>query len=161
MMKDRPSEDLSSAGQDGAEFDDSTVVYGEVSRRPTTRAENFWDDFEEVCKSAGPDWHAVATNAWAFGPQSVGTCVLIDARKGGPFDSVNPASQSTGIQKDHLNQDIENTIETGFQIATFRGPLCAEPVEGWHTMSKNLKSIRRLSPKETTLPVAKHRSLVR
>ena len=25
---------------------------------------------------------------------------------------------------------IENGVETGFQIATFRGPLCAEPVEG-------------------------------
>ena len=27
-------------------------------------------------------------------------------------------------------QDFENSIETGFQIATLRGPLCAEPVEG-------------------------------
>lgn len=32
--------------------------------------------------------------------------------------------------KDRLIQDFENSIETGFQIATLRGPLCAEPVEG-------------------------------
>lgn len=25
---------------------------------------------------------------------------------------------------------VENSIETGFQIATFKGPLCAEPVDG-------------------------------
>jgi ribosome assembly protein 1 len=25
---------------------------------------------------------------------------------------------------------LETSIETGFQIATFQGPLCAEPVEG-------------------------------
>lgn len=27
-------------------------------------------------------------------------------------------------------QDFENAVETGFQMAMFRGPLCAEPVEG-------------------------------
>lgn len=37
---------------------------------------------------------------------------------------------STVKEKDRLVQDIENSVETGFQIATFRGPLCAEPVEG-------------------------------
>ena len=31
---------------------------------------------------------------------------------------------------DHLLQQFEGTIETGFQLATFKGPLCAEPVEG-------------------------------
>lgn len=32
--------------------------------------------------------------------------------------------------KNRLLEIIENNIETGFQIATLRGPLCAEPVEG-------------------------------
>lgn len=27
-------------------------------------------------------------------------------------------------------RDFDNHIETGFQLATFQGPLCAEPVEG-------------------------------
>ena len=36
----------------------------------------------------------------------------------------------TAKEKDRLVQDVENSVETGFQIATFRGPLCAEPVEG-------------------------------
>ena len=27
-------------------------------------------------------------------------------------------------------RDYEDAVETGFQIATFQGPLCAEPVEG-------------------------------
>ena len=26
--------------------------------------------------------------------------------------------------------DFDNHVETGFQLATFQGPLCAEPVEG-------------------------------
>lgn len=31
---------------------------------------------------------------------------------------------------DQLSRDFDGNIETGFQIATFQGPLCAEPVEG-------------------------------
>jgi ribosome assembly protein 1 len=29
-----------------------------------------------------------------------------------------------------LIKDFENSIEAGFQMATFQGPLCAEPVVG-------------------------------
>lgn len=32
-----------------------------------------------------------------------------------------------GLDKDF---DFTGHIETGFQLATFQGPLCAEPVEG-------------------------------
>jgi ribosome assembly protein 1 len=27
-------------------------------------------------------------------------------------------------------RDFESNLETGFQVATFQGPLCAEPVQG-------------------------------
>ena len=27
-------------------------------------------------------------------------------------------------------RDFESTLETGFQMATFQGPLCAEPIQG-------------------------------
>lgn len=36
----------------------------------------------------------------------------------------------TDQRKDQLSKDFDGNIETGFQIATFQGPLCAEPVEG-------------------------------
>lgn len=36
-----------------------------------------------------------------------------------------------GIAEIHkVIRDLDNHIEAGFQFATFRGPLCAEPVEG-------------------------------
>ena len=31
---------------------------------------------------------------------------------------------------DKTTHDFHNCVETGFQLATFQGPLCAEPVEG-------------------------------
>jgi len=33
-------------------------------------------------------------------------------------------------KNERILQQFENSIETGFQLATSRGPLCAEPVEG-------------------------------
>ncbi len=32
--------------------------------------------------------------------------------------------------KDRFGQEFENCVETGFAIASYRGPLCAEPVQG-------------------------------
>lgn len=35
-----------------------------------------------------------------------------------------------GEERDTLLRDLDNHLEAGFQLATFQGPLCAEPVEG-------------------------------
>jgi len=34
------------------------------------------------------------------------------------------------VHGDKTINDLDNHVETGFQLATFQGPLCAEPVEG-------------------------------
>ena len=34
-------------------------------------------------------------------------------------------------EADKRIEALDNHIETGFQLATFQGPLCAEPVEGF------------------------------
>jgi ribosome assembly protein 1 len=36
----------------------------------------------------------------------------------------------TDNETEKVIRDFDNHIETGFQLATFQGPLCAEPVEG-------------------------------
>jgi ribosome assembly protein 1 len=33
-------------------------------------------------------------------------------------------------ESDKVTRDFDNHVETGFQLAAFQGPLCAEPVEG-------------------------------
>jgi ribosome assembly protein 1 len=35
--------------------------------------------------------------------------------------------------------DFDNYIETGFQLATFQGPLCSEPVEGMAYFVESVK----------------------
>lgn len=44
------------------------------------------------------------------------------------MQKANPEDEDVEITK--IMRDFDNHIETGFQLATFQGPLCAEPVEG-------------------------------
>jgi ribosome assembly protein 1 len=39
-------------------------------------------------------------------------------------------TENNDLQKDSMTRDFDGSIETGFQIATLHGPLCAEPMEG-------------------------------
>ena len=41
---------------------------------------------------------------------------------------LNPYEINSGTEK--IIKEFDNHIENGFQLGTFQGPLCAEPVEG-------------------------------
>lgn len=38
--------------------------------------------------------------------------------------------KENSVAEDEPGHDFDHHVETGFQLATFQGPLCAEPVEG-------------------------------
>ncbi|KDQ62198.1 hypothetical protein JAAARDRAFT_203395 [Jaapia argillacea MUCL 33604] len=107
-------------------------LQGEVYRKPTVRPENFWSGLNEKCKEVGGDWADVSDKVWAFGPHGAGGCLLIDSRKGPSVNSLKRRSERSKAEenKEEIFRDFENHVETGFQLATFQGPLCAEPVEG-------------------------------
>lgn len=44
--------------------------------------------------------------------------------------------------------DIDTPVETGFQLATFQGPLCGEPVEGLAYFVESLETNREGLEKE-------------
>jgi ribosome assembly protein 1 len=39
-------------------------------------------------------------------------------------------TENSELQRDSVTEDFDGNVETGFQIATLHGPLCAEPMEG-------------------------------
>lgn len=44
------------------------------------------------------------------------------------LEETKPVEKDTAIEK--VIHDFDSRIESGFQLATFQGPLCGEPVEG-------------------------------
>ncbi|KAF8158225.1 P-loop containing nucleoside triphosphate hydrolase protein [Crassisporium funariophilum] len=117
------------------EEDQSVDIQGDVIRKPTVGPDQFWDAFAKICTDAGGEWDGVADKTWAFGPQKAGGCLLVDGRKPKAFASLRRRLERTkadegNVEIDKVIRDFDNHIETGFQLATFQGPLCAEPVEG-------------------------------
>ncbi|CAA7261461.1 unnamed protein product [Cyclocybe aegerita] len=120
--------------QESEEAEQGIDDYGDVVRKPTVTPDQFWSALAEKCKEAGPDWEDIVDRIWAFGPQKAGGCLLVDGR------APNTASLRARLQHiraeediagiDRVVRDFDNHIETGFQLATFQGPLCGEPVQG-------------------------------
>ena len=79
----KPTQD----GDAGVDGDEDYDVQGEYIKKPTIKAEQFWPLLHETCKKVGGEWADVADKIWAFGPQRMGTCLLIDARSGGQPNS--------------------------------------------------------------------------
>ncbi|KAK0201837.1 P-loop containing nucleoside triphosphate hydrolase protein [Desarmillaria ectypa] len=118
------------------EFDQNYVdVNGEIFRKPTVKVEQFWPTLNDVLGKVGGEWGNILDRIWTFGPQRAGACMLIDARKTGSVRSLKQRLErskagATDVDGDKTLYDFDDCIETGFQLATFQGPLCAEPVEG-------------------------------
>ncbi|OJT13621.1 Ribosome assembly protein 1 [Trametes pubescens] len=114
--------------------DESYDMQGDYIKKPTVKTEEFWPELQTRCRKAGGEWADLAEKVWAFGPQRMGSCVLVDARQGVPNSLQKRLAQMKAgdpvKEQDPLAGAFENHLETGFQLATFQGPLCAEPVEG-------------------------------
>ncbi|KAI0754909.1 translation elongation factor 2 [Daedaleopsis nitida] len=120
--------------EDDTGGDEDYDVQGEYIKKPTIKAEEFWPTLHDTCKKAGGEWADVVDKVWAFGPQKMGTCLLIDARSGRPNSLKRRLAQTQSHEQDKDQDSLalafDNYLEAGFQLATFQGPLCAEPVEG-------------------------------
>ncbi|KAJ7075890.1 P-loop containing nucleoside triphosphate hydrolase protein [Mycena belliarum] len=123
-----------------AELDeeDGSNIDGNIVRKPSVKPEQFWDALRNKCQEAGGEWTDIAERIWAFGPQNAGGCILVDARNSNfgyaslkqRLEKSRPAEEAETNADETLIRDFDTHVETGFQLATFQGPLCAEPVEG-------------------------------
>ncbi|KAI0647987.1 translation elongation factor 2 [Trametes meyenii] len=135
MQQERKAGEAERKNEDDDGVDDEDFdMQGEYIKKPTIKAEQFWPLLQEKCKDAGGEWTDIVEKIWAFGPQRMGSCLLIDSRQGQPYSLRQKLAQMKAkeavAEQDPLLREFENHIETGFQLATFQGPLCAEPVEG-------------------------------
>ncbi|KAG9010191.1 Cytoplasmic GTPase/eEF2-like protein (ribosomal biogenesis) [Tulasnella sp. JGI-2019a] len=123
----------------------------EIVRQTTVKPEEFFEALEKLFKEAGGDWVDVADKVWAFGPHRVGPNVLVD-RMGGTSTSLRKRSQKLNLLRPNTRpptdtpegvtpnpsvigetrhlREFDDCIDTGFQLATFQGALCAEPMQG-------------------------------
>lgn len=151
--------DLAAESFSGKEADEeAAIAHGELLQKPNVKVEEFWDAFKEVAKSAGGEWAKHAEHVWSFGPNRIGPNLLLDCRPEeerwyvymtSSFVSTNSLVRHdrstckrheppTTISRTIL--DYESSLESGFQIATLQGPLCAEPVQGMAYLVESVKA---------------------
>ncbi|KAJ7205916.1 translation elongation factor 2 [Mycena haematopus] len=113
---------------------DSSAIDGNIMRKPNVKPEQFWDALRDKCREAGGEWTDISEHIWAFGPQNAGGCILVDSRNSNAgHSSLRRRLEKNKTEEsdtDKVAREFDNHIETGFQLATFQGPLCSEPVEG-------------------------------
>ncbi|KAJ3593570.1 hypothetical protein NHX12_005904 [Muraenolepis orangiensis] len=84
----------------------------------------------------GHKWRNAVERVWAFGPRRYGPNILLNNVEGYQRPSVwhcldvaekgaEPVAHSPAVLRDH-----DNSIVSGFQLATLSGPMCEEPLMG-------------------------------
>ena len=81
----------------------------------------------EFC-NAGKMWKNAVNEIWCFGPRRVGPNVLLNR-----VDGYNRPNVWSCLQDSSTSANVrqyDNSIVSGFQIATLAGPICEEPMRG-------------------------------
>ncbi|KAF9023639.1 Cytoplasmic GTPase/eEF2-like protein (ribosomal biogenesis) [Haplosporangium bisporale] len=81
-------------------------------------------DLATLFAKAGEEWKGKDKDILAFGPRRIGPNLLIN-NLGVDFQRRNSSEDSS-----LTIQDLAESVQTGFQIATNSGPLCGEPMQG-------------------------------
>ncbi|ORX86638.1 P-loop containing nucleoside triphosphate hydrolase protein [Basidiobolus meristosporus CBS 931.73] len=98
-------------------------------------------------KSGGDIWQGVVDKIWMFGPKRAGPNILVNNVPGGKSWFKQDTKAEARVSDDEVDspegskdealdstrntiREFEESINTGFQLATFAGPLCSEPMAG-------------------------------
>ncbi len=73
----------------------------------------------------GRKWRGAVERIWAFGPRRCGPNILLNSVEGYRRPSVWQC-----LERETEIRDFDNSIASGFQLATLSGPMCEEPLMG-------------------------------
>lgn len=79
-------------------------------------------------KDSGKMWIGAENQMWSFGPKRVGPNILLN--RVNQYDRPNVWNCVETKQQELKLRQYDNSIISGFQIATLAGPLCEEPLRG-------------------------------
>ena len=102
----------------------------EMKDEMVARLKELRSKLESAFQSSGWKWRGVAENIMAFGPRSIGPNILVNKIKGCDRPSVWDGLDTPTNDAGKVFREYDNSIFSGFQLATLSGPLCEEPMHG-------------------------------
>ena len=98
----------------------------ELSREMLARCSEVKTQLDEAFVSESEEMRGVVNTIWSFGPRHTGPNVLFNSMRDYPRPSIwDILSDRQCLQQ---LRDYDNSIISGFQLATLSGPLCEEPM---------------------------------
>uniref|UniRef100_A0A670Y9N1 Elongation factor-like 1 n=1 Tax=Pseudonaja textilis TaxID=8673 RepID=A0A670Y9N1_PSETE len=100
----------------------------EMNQTMLGRIQEFKEKLEQ--KLQGWKWRNAVDAVWSFGPRKCGPNILLNRCEGYQrsvwqcLEGVKPTKEAA------LHRDFDNSIISGFQLATLSGPMCEEPLMG-------------------------------
>uniref|UniRef100_A0A8C8SXS6 Elongation factor-like GTPase 1 n=1 Tax=Pelusios castaneus TaxID=367368 RepID=A0A8C8SXS6_9SAUR len=98
----------------------------EINQKTLGRIQEFKQKLEQNLQ--GRKWRNAVDQIWSFGPRKCGPNILLNKFEGYK-KSVWQCLDKT-IKEVTKYRDFENSIVSGFQLATLSGPMCEEPLMG-------------------------------
>lgn len=92
--------------------------------------ENLQSAFSADPPSTTFPWEQVVNLIWSFGPRNSGPNILLNGTDGYKRVSVWNAALEQAAQSRPVLREYDNSIVSGFQLASLSGPLCEEPMMG-------------------------------
>ncbi|XP_050403738.1 elongation factor-like GTPase 1 isoform X1 [Patella vulgata] len=90
---------------------------------------DFKSKIENSFNQEHKSWKGACNQIWSFGPKKTGPNILLnripDYNRPSVWSCLDPATNSQTTF-----QDLDSCIINGFQMATFAGPMCEEPMHG-------------------------------
>ncbi|XP_059362412.1 elongation factor-like GTPase 1 [Carassius carassius] len=78
----------------------------------------------------GHKWRGAVEHIWAFGPRRCGPNILLNNIEGYRRPSIWQCLERAKETERAEIRDFDNSIVSGFQLATLSGPMCEEPLMG-------------------------------
>ena len=100
----------------------------EINPKTLESIQDFKDKLESHLK--GRKWWDAVNRIWSFGPRRYGPNILLNSVEGYQRPSVWQCLERDRPQAPAALRDYDNSIVSGFQLATLSGPLCEEPLMG-------------------------------
>ena len=95
-----------------------------------TQLKELKQKLESAFTEAGKRWRNAVNQIWSFGPKRNGPNILLNRID--DYDRVNiwQCLEMAENRKEGCIREYDNSIVSGFQLATLAGPICEEPMMG-------------------------------
>jgi len=106
----------------------STLTTGTLEK-----IKEFYTELKKAFEEAGQYWKNALNAVWAFGPRGMGPNILLNRVRRYKRRSIWNGLVDEETDTEAASSDVwenDNSVVSGFQLATISGPMCEEPMMG-------------------------------